>query len=147
MNVASNLQFVDTNILIYAHDRSADDKHQIALTLVRDLWANRVGCLSIQVLQEFYVNITRKVAHPLSLETAARIVADLAAWEVHRPSVDDVLNAIRVQEHHQISFWDAMIIVSAQQLGCATLWSEDLGTGQVFDMVTVRSPFTPSSGM
>ncbi len=147
MNAATSLQFVDTNILIYAHDRSAEVKHRLALALVRDLWASRVGCVSIQVLQEFYVNITRNVAHPLSLETAAHIVADLAAWEVHRPSVDDALNAIRVQERHQISFWDAMIIVSAQQLGCATLWSEDLGTGQVFDMVTVRSPFTPSSGM
>ena len=53
---------VDTNVLIYAHDRSAGSKHDQARLLLRGLWENRTGCLSIQVLQEFYVNVTRKVA-------------------------------------------------------------------------------------
>ncbi|MCZ7574862.1 MAG: PIN domain-containing protein [Ardenticatenaceae bacterium] len=141
MNGASDLQFVDTNILIYAHDRSAGVKHLQAKTLLQELWNTHTGCLSVQVMQEFYVNVTRKVARPLSPEAAAQIIADLAVWDVHRPAVEDILDAIGVQARYQLSFWDAMIVVSAQQLGCRTLWSEDLNSGQVYDGVTVRNPF------
>ena len=66
---------------------------------------------------------------------------DLAVWQVHRPGAEDVLDAIRLQDRYQTSFWDAMIIASAIQLGCQTIWSEDLSTGQVYDTVTVTSPF------
>ena len=71
MSETTNLQFVDTNVLIYAHDLSAGPKHARANELLRQLWQTRAGCLSIQVLQEFYVNVTRKVASPLPPETAA----------------------------------------------------------------------------
>lgn len=141
MNGAKKLQFVDTNILIYAHDLSAGQKHSRAKILIQDLWQSTEGCLSIQVLQEFYVNITQKVAHPLPLESAAQIIADLSVWQIHSPSPEDVLTAIRLQSRYRISFWDAMIIASAIQLGCQTLWSEDLNIGQVYDQVTVLSPF------
>lgn len=141
MNGASHLQFVDTNILIYAHDRSAGVKHLQAKTLLQELWNTHTGCLSVQVMQEFYVNVTRTVARPLSPEAAAQIIADLAVWDVHRPAVEDILDASGVQARYQLSFWDAMIVVSAQQLGCRTLWSEDLNSGQVYDGVTVRNPF------
>jgi predicted nucleic acid-binding protein len=141
MSEPRNLQFVDTNILIYAHDVSAGPKHARAKELIRGLWASAQGCLSIQVLQEFYVNVTQKVAKPLTPEEAADIVADLAAWQVHRPNVEDILDAIRLQGAHQISFWDAMIIASAIRLGCRTIWSEDLNAEQVYDGVTVQNPF------
>ena len=141
MSDPSALQFVDTNILIYAQDRSAGAKHLQAKKLLQDLWHTHAGSLSIQVTQEFYVNVTRKVAKPLSPALAARIIADLSVWNVHRPGVEDVLDAIGLQTRYQLSFWDAMIIVSAQQLGCKTLWSEDLNSGQVYDGVTVRNPF------
>ena len=134
-------QFVDTNILIYAFDRSAGDKHLVANKLIRKLWKTRTGCLSIQVLQELYVNITQKVARPLSPETAAQLISDLSVWTVHRPGVDNVLEAIRLQTRYQISFWDAMVLASAQALSCQTLWSEDLNTGQIYGDVTVSSPF------
>ncbi len=134
-------QFIDTNVLIYAHDRSAGPKHERTRALLQELWRERTGCLSIQVLQEFYVNVTRKVAAPLSPEAAAQIIADLAVWEVHRPDVSDVLEAIRLQTSLQLSFWDAMILTSARQLGCRVLWSEDLSAGQTYDTVTVRNPF------
>lgn len=94
------------------------------------------------VLQEFYVNITQKVANPLVPGTAAQIIADLAAWEVHNPKVDDVLDAIGIQRRYQLSFWDAMIVSSALQLGCETLWSEDLNPGQAYDSVTVVNPLS-----
>jgi predicted nucleic acid-binding protein len=141
MSEASQLQFVDTNVLVYAHDRSAGDKHLRARLLLQELWETRQGCLSIQVLQEFYVNITRKVPIPLPSQTAAQIIGDLSAWQVHSPSVNDVLQAISLQERYSISFWDAMVLASAIQLGCETVWSEDLSPGQRYGEVIVASPF------
>jgi len=141
MSEIEGLQFLDTNILIYAHDRSAGDKHLRAKDLVRELWQSGMGCLSIQVLQEFYVNATSKVAKPLTPDTAAQIIADLSVWQVHRPGVEDVLDAIRLQGRYQLSFWDSMIVASAVQLGCPTIWSEDLNPGQAYDSVQVQSPF------
>ena len=134
-------QFVDTNVLIYAHDRSAGPKHARAREMVQELWRSGAGCLSIQVLQEFYVNVTQKVARPLAPELAAQIVRDLGTWQVHSPGVADVLDAIRLQARYRLSFWDAMVVTSAIQVGCHTLWSEDLNPGQVYDQVTVASPF------
>ena len=141
MSEPKTLQFIDTNILIYAHDRSAGEKHLRARELVRELWRSGEGCLSIQVLQEFYVNVTQKVTKPLTPETAAQIIADLSAWQVYRPGTEDVLDAIRLQDRYQVSFWDAMIIASAFQLGCQTIWSEDLNPGKDYDQVKVVSPF------
>lgn len=142
MNDLGSLQFVDTNVLIYAHDVSAGDKHIRCRELIKELWEAGLGCLSVQVLQEFYVNLTVKVAQPLSSREAAQIVSDLSAWQVHRPAVEDVLDAIRLEDRYQLSFWDAMIVVSAVQLGCATLWSEDFNAGQVYAGVTVATPFS-----
>jgi len=141
MSEPSNLQFVDTNVLIYAHDLSAAAKHTRARDLLQELWESGDGCLSIQVMQEFYVNVTRKVAKPLAPEIAAQIIADLSVWRVHRPGVQDVLDAVRLQARYRVSFRDAMIVSSAIQLGCQTIWSEDLNPGQVYQGVTVRSPF------
>ncbi len=145
MSDDNKLQFVDTNVLIYAHDRSAGLKYGRAKALLQQLWEQGTGCLSIQVLQEFYVNVTRKVAHPLPPEAAAQIITDLSAWNVHHPAVSDILYAIRLQARFQISFWDAMIIASAQQLGCAIIWSEDLNPGQSYDQVRVLNPFDNQS--
>lgn len=141
---ARELEFVDTNVLIYAHDRSAGTKHEQAKDLLQSLWDQRTGCLSTQTLQEFYVNVTRKLEQPLQPEVAAAIIADLSVWEIHRPAVNDVLAAIQLQTSHQFSFWDAMILTSAQQMGCKVLWSEDLSDGQTVFDVTVRNPFGPN---
>lgn len=141
MSEPRSLHFVDTNILIYAHDISAGRKHSRAKELMRDLWQSGEGCLSVQVLQEFYVNVTREVAKPLPAEAAAQIIADLSVWEIHCPRVEDVRDAIHLQKRYQVSFWDAMILTSALQLGCQVLWSEDLSPGQVYDQVEVRNPF------
>jgi predicted nucleic acid-binding protein len=108
---------------------------------LEQLWQTRAGALSIQVLQEFYVNVTRKVARPLARATAAQLIADLSVWRVHSPRVEDVLDAIRLQERYTLSFWDAMILTSAIQLGCRTLWSEDLKPGQSYAQVQVIDPF------
>lgn len=135
-------QFVDTNVLVYAHDATAGDKHRRARQLVADLWANGNGCLSIQVLQEFYVTVTRQVRQPLDPDVARQQVEDLGQWQAHSPTVGDVVEAIQLQQRAKLSFWDAMLVISAQKLGCAILWSENLADGQVLAGVNVRNPFT-----
>jgi predicted nucleic acid-binding protein len=83
-------QFVDTNVLVYAHDNSAGLKHEQTQNLLRSLWESGLGCLSIQVFQEFYVTVTRKVANPLAPEQASQIISNLSTWQVHSPTVDDI---------------------------------------------------------
>lgn len=141
MSAGQGPQFVDTNILVYAHDVSAGPKHDRAVELLESLWESRSGCLSVQVLQEFYVSITRKVAHPLDSSAAAQIVADLSVWRVHAPEAADVLAAIEIQRRYSVSFWDAMILQSATRLGCEIVWSEDLHPGQTYGGVRVADPF------
>jgi predicted nucleic acid-binding protein len=141
MSADSDYQFIDTNVLVYAHDTSSGVKHEQAKTLIQTLWQTQTGCLSIQVLQEFYVTVTQKVKRPLSPQTAAQIIEDLQVWRVHSPKPEDVLAAIQLQTRYQISFWDAMIIQSANQLKCITLWSEDLNAGHLFQGISVENPF------
>jgi predicted nucleic acid-binding protein len=137
---ADNLYFVDTNIFIYAFDASTGEKHQKASKLLQELWIGENGCISIQVLQEFYVNATRKAPQALEPLQVASIIRDLRNWKVHRPATEDVLAAISIQTQYQISFWDAMIIRSAQESNCQTLWSEDLSNGQDYGGVKVLNP-------
>jgi predicted nucleic acid-binding protein len=141
MSDAKSLQFVDANVLIYAHDFSAGAKRDRARDLLRDLLENRNGCVSTQVLQEFYVNVTRKIANPVALDVAAEIISDHAVWTVHQAGIEDILDAIQLQQQHQLSFWDAMIITSAMALGCDVVWSEDFSHGQRFGSLSVLSPF------
>jgi len=133
--------FVDTNVLVYANDITAGIKRDRAVDLVSSLWKQRSGCVSIQVLQELYVNLTRKVPQPLDGPAASRIVADLAQWRVHSPQPPDLEAAIEIHLRNRISFWDAMIIRSAARLGCFRIWSEDLNAGQIYEGVRVENPF------
>jgi len=126
---------------VYAHDTTSGEKREVARQLVHDLWMSGHGCVSIQVLQEFYSNVTRKVRRPLAHEVARRRVLNLSQWPVHSPTSLDVLEAIDLHSDRRISFWDAMIVVSAKRLKCGILWSEDLNDGQVIEGVTVRNPF------
>jgi predicted nucleic acid-binding protein len=135
--------FIDTNILVYAFDHSAGEKHAIASQLLRACWENETGCLSIQILQEFFVTVTRKIASPLEHPAARQIVSDLGQWRVHTPQVIDLLDAIDLQERYHLSFWDAMVLRSAACLGCTQLFSEVLGHGQVYGRVRVINPFLP----
>jgi predicted nucleic acid-binding protein len=141
--MSGDRRFVDTNILLYALDDSAGGKRGQARALVEQLWESREGCLSVQVLQEFFVNVTRKIAKPLDVETAKEIVADLSRWYLHVPAADDVLAAIGIHQRTGISFWDAMIVRSAAEIGCAVLYSEDLNAGQDYSGIRVENPFQP----
>lgn len=137
----SELVFIDTNILLYAYDYSEVVKQAKAEALLSELWQRRTGCISIQVLQEFYVNATRKLSTPLDVPTARQVVADYSRWIVHVPTSADVLDAIDLQQANKLSFWDAMILQSALTLGCKLLWSEDLNLGQRFADLELQTPF------
>ena len=142
MSGDSSYEFVDTNILVYAYDNRAGNKQTEAQAVLQPLWANRLGCLSIQVLQEFYVVVTQKLAVPLAPNEAAQIIADFGQWQVHQPTVTDVLGAIQIQARHKLSFWDSMIVRSANQLGCTIVWTEDLSAGQLIEGCVVQTPFS-----
>jgi predicted nucleic acid-binding protein len=135
-------EFVDTNILIYAFDATAGDKRRVAVELITRLWSDRTGCVSLQVLQEFYVAATRKMM--LAAEQAKLQVSRLGRWRVHRPSVEDVLAAIELHQGHSVSFRDGLILRSAQASQCSVLWSEDLSSGQRWGSLEVRNPFRVS---
>lgn len=137
----SDRVFVDTNILIYAYDLDAGAKHVRAQALVRSLWEAGGGMVSTQVLQEFYVNVTRKIPVPLTLAVARGIIDSYRAWQVEINSVDTLLQASEIQERHQLSFWDSMIVAAAAQGGAATLLSEDLNHGQQIGGVRIENPF------
>ena len=141
MNDKPAHQFMDSNVLVYAYDLAQDEKHEQAKALLLSLWESGLGCVSIQVLQEFFVNVTRKSDFPLSPEQAAQVIHDFSDWTVHRPGIKDVISAIELHQRYQISFWDAMILQSARQCGCGTLWSEDLSDSQDYGEVKVVNPF------
>lgn len=133
--------FLDTNILIYAYDTSAGDKHQKARDLLTGLWESGLGMVSTQVLQEFHVTVTRKIPKPLDLATAREIITDFLTWDVVVNDGDAILKAIDVQEKHGFSFWDSMVIAAAITGGAAVLLTEDLSDGQKISGVEIRNPF------
>lgn len=139
--MSDSRSFVDTNVLVYAHDRSAGQKRDQARALLTRLWESGQGCLSVQVLQELFVTITRKVPRPLDSETAEVVLADLTRWTLHSPGSGDVLAAVGLHRRHGISFWDAMIVHSAATLGCTVLYSEDLAHERSYDGVRTLDPF------
>lgn len=134
-------EFVDSNVVLYAHDVSADDKYEIAQELLRRLTEQKIGAASIQVLQEFYVNARRKLRVPISAYRAQHQLRSLSTWSIHEPTTRDVQAAAELAETAQLTFWDAMIVTSAAALGCKVLWSEDLNHGQVIGGVEIRNPF------
>ena len=141
MPVKASREFIDANVLVYAFDASAGSKHAAARDLVERLWESGTGCLSVQVLQEFFVTVTRKVAMPLAIDAATDRVQELALWRVFAPTAEDVLAAIAIQRQAQLSFWDAMIVRAAAESGCDVLWTEDLTHGQLLRGVRVCHPF------
>lgn len=137
-----SVEFCDTNVIIYAYDQSAGEKYGQARDLLDRIWASRVGALSLQVLQESYVSLTRKLRPAYTPTEARSIVADLATWpSVIEPTRLDVLGAIDRSLSWQVSFWDALILTAAKRARASVVWSEDLNDGQSYDDVLVRNPF------
>jgi predicted nucleic acid-binding protein len=132
--------FVDTNILIYAHDTSAGAKHARARVVVERLWQEGSGVVSTQVLQELCVNLRRKAGRPVDVKTARAIVADYLSWEVVTNVGESILEALELEDRYQISFWDALIVQAAETSGASILYSEDLPAGQTYRGVQVVNP-------
>lgn len=133
--------FLDTNILVYAYDVSSGRKHDIASNIVADLWNLRTGVLSIQVLQEFFINVTKKIPKPLDIKTASDIIRDFLLWEVADNDGELMLAAIDIQVKNHYSFWDSLIIAAAIKSGASILLTEDLNNGQIIEGVAIKNPF------
>jgi len=137
----SDRAFVDTNILVYAHDRAAGERHRIARTLLERLWEERTGVLSTQVIQEFYVNVRRRAQRPISATEAGQLVEDYLSWDVVVNDAEAIRQALAIEKRYRLGFWDALIVQAANTGGAAHLYSEDLGHGQVYGAVELVNPF------
>ena len=133
--------FVDTNVLVYPHNLDASSKHKMAKRRIVDLWESERGVVSIQVLQEFYVTITRKISHPVSRAVARQLVRSYAPWLGEPIDSERLLRASEIEELHKLSFWDALIVAAAARAGAKVLLSEDFSDGQVIEGVKIENPF------
>ena len=132
--------FVDTNILIYAHDPRAGRKHERARQLIERLWRTGEGVLSTQILQELCVNLRRKAARPLPIDEIRRLIQDYLSWEIVVNTPEAVIEALEIETRYKISFWDALVLQAAESSGAAVLYSEDLATGQTYGTIQVVDP-------
>ena len=138
----SDKYFVDTNILVYAHDRSAGLKHQRARVLIEQLWHSGQGVLSTQVLQELCVSLRRKSNRAPSSDEMIRLIQDYLSWEVVVNGSDSVVEALQIEARYKVSFWDALILHAAEKAGAAVLYSEDLAADQSYGSTRVVNPLT-----
>lgn len=132
--------FVDTNVFIYAHDVDAKAKHEVAKMVLQELWNSRSGTLSMQVLQEFYVNATRKIPGPISKASARLVVNTYTIWCVETTPLE-ISHAFRIEDESRLGFWDALIVAAAIKSGAHRILSEDLNTGQTISGVRIENPF------
>lgn len=133
--------FIDTNILVYSHDVDAEVKHQIARNILLELWGNRNGVLSVQVLQEFYVTMTRKVLNPIPPSRVRNIIRDYFSWHIEINDFNSILIASRIGEDYKISFWDGLIVAAALKANADKILSEDLQAGQIIEGISIENPF------
>jgi len=133
--------FLDTNILVYAHDLDAGMKHKVAIKIVKDMWEDRNGVLSTQILQEFYINVTRKIGSPISRFEAREIMRSYACWEIKETTSMSIIRASEIEEKYRISFWDALVVVAAYESKVDKILTEDLNSGQIIEGILIENPF------
>ena len=137
----SDKAFVDTNILVYAHDLDAGNKHEVAAKLISQLWESRNGVLSTQVLQECYVTLTKKVVRPLGKVAVRRLLQSYFSWEIAVNDLQTILQASEIEEAHNPAFWDALIVAAASSKNAALNPTEDLNHGQLIEGILTQNPF------
>ena len=142
---SGDVAFVDTNVLVYAHDASETVRQPAARAVLAELWRTRLGALSIQVLQEFYVVATRKFDPPMPRRQARDLVEAYSNWRLIQIDVPLVLAASQLEERHTLSFWDALIVEAARRAGATRLISEDLQAGRRLAGVLIDNPFASTS--
>ncbi len=133
--------FVDTNVLVYARDAAAGDKQVQAAEWMTLAWRTGRGRVSIQVLQELYVTLTRKLQPGLKPEEARREVRALLPWQPIPVDPGVLESAWNLQDRFTLSWWDALIVGAAQATQCRYLLTEDLQDGQDLDGLLVVNPF------
>lgn len=133
--------FVDTNVLVYRYDSSEPDKQRRCERWLDHLWAEATGRVSVQVLQELYVNLTSKLDAAMEPAEAQQVVRSLFAWSPIPVGPATIEGAWRLQTSYSLSWWDALIVAAAQSGACSILLTEDLSHGQMLDAVRVVSPF------
>lgn len=138
--------FVDTNVLVYARDASEVEKGARARAWMRTLWQQRTGRLSMQVLSEFYVTVTQKLTPGLPRQTARSEIEDFLSWRPLPVDAATLKTAWSFQDRYSLSWWDALIVASAQLAECRYLLSEDMQEGQVYGDVRVVNPFEHAPG-
>lgn len=136
--------FVDTNILVYSRDSSEPDKQQIAEKWLTALWKSQKGKLSYQILNEYYVTVTKKLNPGLDPESARLDIKNLIAWEPVVIAQSVIENAWLIQDRFRFSWWDSLVVAAAQKSDCSILLSEDLQHQQQIDDVTIINPFITS---
>jgi predicted nucleic acid-binding protein len=145
MNCMSDKYFVDTNILVYAHDRSTGVKYRRAQVLLEQLWNSGKGVLSTQVLQELCINLRRKAGNPLPMDEVRLLIREYSTWEVVTNTPESVLKALDIEVRYKTSFWDALILQAAEAAGASILYSEDLAAGQRHGSILVVNPLIDSA--
>jgi predicted nucleic acid-binding protein len=133
--------FVDTNVLLYAYDNEQGAKGLQARSIVADLWRSGEGIVSIQVLQEFHVNLLRKRGTNLSRIRLRGVIRRYAQWVPRATTTDDVLDAIDLEQRHTLSFWDALVVITAARSGAERLLTEDMQHGRTIAGVRIVNPF------
>ena len=133
--------FLDTNILVYAHDLDAGDKHDVAAKVIYQLWESKNGVLSTQVLQEFYVTLTKKMPRPLNKVATRKILKEYFSWQVVINDLQIIFQASEIEEAYNISFWDALIVSAAYSKNVATILTEDFNHGQYIEGIFIQNPF------
>lgn len=134
--------FVDTNVLVYSYDASQSIKQAVAADWLARLWRERSGRTSVQVLNELYVTLSRKLARKMNADEAWDVVQALTTWDPQPVDLGLLLRAREIERRYRISWWDSLIVAAALLQDCDTLLSEDLQSGMLFEGVTVRNPFT-----
>ena len=135
----------DTNVLVYLYDNDAPVKKQRAQQLLAEEAGLGQVLLSTQVLQEFFVCVTRKLAEPMPVVDAERAVRRLTAFPVVQVDPTMILDAISISNRYGFSFWDALIVQAAIQGGASTLYSEDMQHDQSIEGVRIVNPFLPQT--
>jgi predicted nucleic acid-binding protein len=133
--------FVDSNVLVYAHNPAEELKSSVARNLLQDLWADLSGRTSIQVLNEFYAVITRKLSVRMSQDAAWAEVEEFFRWNPQQLDCELLRQARQIEARYRLSWWDSLIVAAAQLQGCSLLYTEDLQHGATFDGVRVVNPF------
>jgi predicted nucleic acid-binding protein len=136
----SVVTFVDSNVLIYAHDLDAGPKRERAIAKLQALWGAGTGRLSVQVLQEFYVNATRKLTTPVARSTAREVIKTYGVWITRPTTAETVARATDIAELARLSFWDALIVASAEEVEAEEILSEDFNDGQSIAGIRVINP-------